>query len=148
MNGFEPRLIELAGQINSQMPAFTVSRIADVLNERQKSLNGSKILALGVTYKRDTSDIRESPAIEILRGLQEKGAVIYFSDPYVPSLEIDGQVIKSADLIPAIIQSMDCVIVLTDHTAFDYGMIAAHASLILDTRNVLRDFSSPNTVSL
>ena len=148
MNGFEPRLIELAGQINSQMPAFTVSRIADVLNERQKSLNGSKILALGVTYKRDTSDIRESPAIEILRGLQEKGAVIYFSDPYVPSLEIDGQVIKSAGLIPAIIQSMDCVIVLTDHTAFDYGMIAAHASLILDTRNVLRDFSSPNTVCL
>jgi UDP-N-acetyl-D-glucosamine dehydrogenase len=148
MNGFEPRLIELAGQINSQMPAFTVSRIADVLNERQKSLKGSKILALGVSYKRDTSDIRESPAIEVLQGLREKGAVIYFSDPYVPSLEIDGQVIKSADLIPAIVQSMDCVIVLTDHTAFDYRMIAAHASLILDTRNVLRDFSTANTICL
>jgi UDP-N-acetyl-D-glucosamine dehydrogenase len=148
MNGFEPRLIELAGQINSQMPAFTVSRIADVLNERQKSLKGSKILALGVTYKRDTSDVRESPAIEVLRGLREKGAVVYFSDPYVPSLEIDGQVTKSADVVPEVLQSVDCVVLLTDHTAFDYGMVAKHASLILDTRHVMRDFSTPNTICL
>lgn len=148
MNGFEPRLIELAGQINSQMPDFTISRIADVLNEKQKSLKGSKILALGVTYKRETSDIRESPAVEVLRGLREKGAVISFSDPYIPSLEIDGQVLKSADVVPEVLQSMDCVVLLTDHAAFDYGMVAKHASLILDTRHAMREFSTPNTVSL
>lgn len=148
INGFEPRLIELAGQINSRMPAFTIGRIADALNDRQKSLKGSKIFALGITYKRDTTDMRESPAIEVLRGLCGKGAVVYYSDPYVPSLELDDQVIKSTDPIPAVLRSMDCVVVLTDHSAFNYGMVAAHSPLILDTRNVLRDFSSPNIICL
>lgn len=147
-NGFEPRLIELAGEINSRMPAFTVGRIGDALNERQKSLKGSKILALGVTYKRDTTDIRESPAIEVLRGLCEKGALVNYSDPYLPSLEINGKAMRSTDLTPAVLRSMDCVVVLTDHSAFNYEMVAAHSPLVLDTRNALRRSSSPNVISL
>ena len=148
MNDFEPRLIELAAQINSQMPAFTVSRVADALNEKQKSLKGSKILALGVAYKRDTSDTRESAAIEVLRGLYEKGAHVHYTDPYVPFLEFNGRVIKSISLIPEILQSMDCVVVLTDHSAFDYEMVAAHSSLIVDTRNVLKDSTGSNVICL
>jgi UDP-N-acetyl-D-glucosamine dehydrogenase len=147
-NGFEPRLIELAGEINSRMPAFTVSRIGDALNERQKSLKGSKILGLGVSYKRDTTDIRESPAIEVLRGLCEKGALVNYSDPYLPSLEINGKAMRSTDLTPAALRSMDCVVVLTDHSAFNYEMVAAHSPLVLDTRNALRRSSSPNVISL
>lgn len=146
-NGFEPRLIELAGEINNRMPAFTVSRIGDALNDRQKSLKGSKILALGVTYKRDTTDMRESPAIEILRGLCEKGALVNYSDPYVPSLDINGKMMRSTDLTPAALRSMDCVVVLTDHSGFNYEMVAAHSHLVLDTRNALRRSSSPNVIS-
>ena len=148
MNGFEPRLIELAGQINRQMPAFTVSRVVDVLNERKKSLNGSKILALGVTYKRDANDIRESPSLEVLRGLHEKGATVYYSDSFVPSLNLDGTVIESTDIVPEVLQSMDCVVVLTDHSNFNYQMIAAHSPMIVDCRNVLREFSRSNICCL
>jgi len=86
INGAEPRLIELATTINNQMPAFTISRVAEALNEREKSLRGSKILALGITYKRDASDIRESPALEVLQGLQEKGSLVHYCDPFVRSI--------------------------------------------------------------
>jgi UDP-N-acetyl-D-glucosamine dehydrogenase len=146
MNGFEPRLIELAGYINSQMPTFTVSHVANALNERQKSLKGSKILVLGVTYKRNTNDIRESPALEVLHGLYEKGAFVYYSDPYVPSLEIDNRTLKSTATTPEVLQSMDCVLVLTDHSNFNYEMIAAHSFLLLDKRNALKDFSGSNII--
>jgi len=144
MNGCEPRLIELAGHINSQMPTFMVRRIADALNEKRKSLKGSKILALGVTYKRDTNDVRESPALHILEGLREKGATVYFSDPYVSSITIQGQTIHGVELTPNVLQSMDCVAILTDHSVFDYSMVAKSSSLILDTRNALKDFPRAN----
>ncbi len=140
MNGCEPRLIELAGHINNQMPAFMVRRIADALNERRKPLKGSKILGLGVTYKRDTNDIRESPALQVLEGLCEKGASIYFCDPYVSSILIQGQTIKAVELTPHVLQSMDCVAILTDHSVFDYSMVAKFSPTILDTRNALKDF--------
>jgi len=148
LNGFEPRLIELAAQINDQMPAFTITRISDVLNDRQKSLKGSKILGLGVAYKRDTSDIRESPSIEVLHGLRERGAQIQYSDPYVPSLELRGGLLQSVSLKPAALRSMDCVVLLTDHSTFDYEMIAAHSPVIVDTRNALKNFPGPNVFSL
>jgi UDP-N-acetyl-D-glucosamine dehydrogenase len=148
MNGFEPRLIELAGLINSHMPDFTISRIADALNERQKSLKGSKILALGVAYKRDANDTRESPALEVVKGLYEKGAQVYFSDPYVKSIQTHGETMQSTPLNAKVLQSMDCVVVLTDHSAFDYDMIANHSPLILDCRNALKRFSSPNIICL
>ena len=141
MNGCEPRLIELAGNINNQMPAFMVQRIADALNERRKPLKGSKILGLGVTYKRDTNDIRESPALQVLEGLREKGAAVYFCDPYVRSVVVRGETLKAIELTPHLLQSMDCVAILTDHSAFDYSMIAKFGPMILDTRNALKGFS-------
>ena len=140
MNGCEPRLIELAGHINNQMPAFMVQRIADALNERRKPLKGSKILGLGVTYKRDTNDIRESPALQVLEGLREKGAAVYFCDPYVRSIVIRGETLKAIELTPNLLQSMDCVAILTDHSAFDYSMVTKFGHMILDTRNALKGF--------
>src|ERR1043165_3774563 len=100
MKGCEPRLIELAGHINSQMPAFVVRGIADALNTQRKCLNGAKILALGVAYKRDTNDVRESPALQILAGLDEKGAAIQYTDPYIPSIQINEKTLRSTDLTP------------------------------------------------
>jgi UDP-N-acetyl-D-glucosamine dehydrogenase len=148
MNGVEPRLIELAGHINSQMPTFTVSRVADALNEKQKSLKNSKILVLGVAYKRDVNDTRESPALAVLAKLHEKGAVVQYADPYVPTVELNGHALRSVDLTPEVLHSMDCVVVLTDHSAFDYGMIVAHSSLIVDSRNALKDFLNPHILRL
>jgi UDP-N-acetyl-D-glucosamine dehydrogenase len=148
MNGSELRLIELAGHINSQMPAFTISRIIDALNEREKSVKGSKILGLGVAYKRDVNDIRESPALEVLRGLCEKGALVFYSDPYVPLIELNGKAVKSININPEVLRSMDCVVVLTDHRAFNYEMIATHSSLIFDSRNALEESSRSNVICL
>jgi UDP-N-acetyl-D-glucosamine dehydrogenase len=148
LNGFEPRLIEMAGIINNQMPGFTISRIADALNKNRKSLNGSRILALGVSYKSDVSDTRESPALEVVKELMEKGATVFYSDPYVPRVEIGGEVLVSVSLTTQLLQSMDCVAILTDHSAFDYSMIVAESSLILDCRNALKDFSGSNITFL
>jgi UDP-N-acetyl-D-glucosamine dehydrogenase len=144
LNGFEPRLIELATIINSQMPGFTVDRIADALNKAKKSLNGSRILALGIAYKRDVSDTRESAALEVVRLLTEEGANVSYADPYVSEITIGGEMFVSVNLTPQLLQSMDCVVILTDHSVFDYAMIAAASSVVLDCRNSLRDFSGSN----
>jgi UDP-N-acetyl-D-glucosamine dehydrogenase len=148
MNGFEPRLIELASLINSQMPGFTISRIADALNERKKSLKGSTILAIGVAYKRNANDIRESPALEVIRGLYEKGAQVSYSDPYVASINLNGETVKSTPVNPQVLERVDCVVVLTDHSVFDYQMIATHSNLVLDCRNALGNVCSDNVVCL
>ena len=148
MNGCEPRLIELAGHINNQMPTFTVRVIADALNEKGKPLKGSRVLALGVAYKRDTNDIRESPALQVLEGLHEKGAIIHFSDPYVPVITIGDKTIKSMELSIETLQSMDCVVVLTDHSTVDYSRVSELSPLVVDTRNALREFSAPGVVLL
>ena len=148
LNGFEPRLIELAGIINSQMPGFTISRIADALNKNKKSLNGSRILALGVSYKSDVGDTRESPALEVVRLLMDEGANVSYSDPYVCKVEIGSETLTSADLTSQLLQSMDCVVILTEHSGFDYSMIAANSPVVLDCRNSLRDFSGSNILSL
>ena len=148
MKGCEPRLIELAGHINSRMPAFVIGGIADALNEQCKCLNGAKILALGVAYKRDTNDVRESPALQIIMGLHDKGAHVQFSDPYIPSIQLDEQTIKSVNLTPETLQAPDLVAILTDHSAFDYAMIAKHSALIFDTRNALKDLAQVNVKRL
>jgi UDP-N-acetyl-D-glucosamine dehydrogenase len=148
LNGFRPRLIELAADINNQMPLFTIDRIADALNAKQKSLNGSKILVLGVTYKRNSDDLAESAAIEVVRGLRQKGASIHYSDPYVASTDIDGELLKSVPVTVEMVKSVDCVVLLTDHGAFDYAMIAAQSALIIDSRNGFRDFPGPNIIRL
>jgi UDP-N-acetyl-D-glucosamine dehydrogenase len=130
------------------MPAFTISTIADALNERGKPLKGSKVLSLGIAYKRDTNDVRESPALQVLEGLIEKGASVYFSDPYVQSILLKDQMIKAVELTPELIQSVDCVAILTDHSSFDYAMVAKFSALILDTRNAMKGFSRPNLILL
>jgi UDP-N-acetyl-D-glucosamine dehydrogenase len=148
MSGFEPRLFEIAGIINSQMPTFIISRIADALNRKKKSLNGSHILVLGIAHTRDTNDIRQSPSLEIVKALYEKGAVVFYSDPHVLSIELDGEKLASTGTAPDILKSADCVVILTDHSAFDYATIVAHSQLVLDCRNALRKYRAENVIAL
>jgi UDP-N-acetyl-D-glucosamine dehydrogenase len=148
MNGFEPRLIEMAAVINSQLPGFTVDRIAAVLNKHKKSVNGSRILALGVAYEGDVNDTHDSGALEVLRLLMEEGASVSYSDPYAAKVEIEGEILVSVNLTTQTLQAMDCVVILMDHAAFDYAMVAADSPLILDCRNSLRNFSGPNILFL
>ena len=148
MNGFQPRLIETAALVNSQMPEFTVSRVASALNQKKKSIKGSRLLALGIAYKRDVSDTRESPALEVARALIEKGATLEYSDPYVPMVSIGEETLVSVPLTAQLIQSMDCVLILTDHPAFDYSMIATHSAVVVDCRNALKNFSGANVIPL
>jgi len=148
MNGFEPRLIEIATIINSQMPGFTVSRIADALNKRKKSVNGSRILAVGITYKSDVSDVRESAALEVVKLLMDEGAEVTYSDPYVSNIRIGDKLLCSANVTRDLLQSMDCVVILTDHSMFDYSIIAAASPMVLDCRNSLRAYSGSNILSL
>ena len=138
---------EMARQLSDyQLPNSAISDIMNALNEKQKSLKGSKILALGVTYRRDTDDIRESSAIELLHGLQNKGAIVYYSDPHVQYVKLGNRMLESMELSPEVLQSMDCVLVLMDHSAFNYEMIAAHGLLILDKRNAFKDFAGSNVI--
>ena len=148
MKGCEPRLIELARQINSQMPSFVIRCISDALNEKHKCLNGAKILALGVAYKRNTNDVRESPGLQILAGLDEKGAEIHYCDPYVPTISINEKSIDSLELTPQLMQSMDLIAILTDHSIFDYAMIAKFSPLIFDTRNAVKELGQTNIALL
>jgi UDP-N-acetyl-D-glucosamine dehydrogenase len=148
MKGCEPRLIELAGQINSQMPSFVIRGISDALNEKRKCLNGAKILALGVAYKRDTNDVRESPALQILAGLDEKGAEIHYSDPYVPTISINEKSIDSLELTPPLLQSMDLIAILADHSIFDYAMVAKFSPLIFDTHNAVKELGQTKVAML
>ncbi|HEY2773599.1 MAG TPA: nucleotide sugar dehydrogenase [Candidatus Binatia bacterium] len=136
--GFEPRFIELAGQINAAKPEFVASKIMDALNDREKSLKGSRILALGVAYKRDVDDVRESPALDVMALLIDKGAEIAFSDPFVSEVEVRGRKLRSVAPDPERIAAADAVVLLTDHTAFDRPKIAAAARLLIDTRNAFR----------
>jgi UDP-N-acetyl-D-glucosamine dehydrogenase len=140
-NGFEARFIELAGEINSHMPEYVVSKIAAALNDQCKAVNGSRVLVLGVAYKRDIDDVRESPALDVMRLLLEKGAEVEYSDPHVPFLTAGAwhgpRALQAVALDPAVIESFDCVVVTTDHTAFDYGMVVEHSRSVVDTRNAI-----------
>jgi UDP-N-acetyl-D-glucosamine dehydrogenase len=147
-NGCEPRLIELAGHINSQLPAFIVRGITDALNQERKCLNGARILALGVAYRPNTSDIRESPALQVLSALDEKGAIIQFSDPYILSISINEKTFESVELSPEVLRSVDLVVILTDHAAFDFAMVGAFSPLIFDTRNALQEIGRKHTMLL
>jgi UDP-N-acetyl-D-glucosamine dehydrogenase len=140
--GFEPRFIELAGQVNSSMPQYVVSKINEALNNSCKSINGSRILVLGVAYKRDVNDTRESPAIDIMRLLIERGGQVSYSDPHVDTIRVDGTTMKGVPLTARKLKFYDCVVVVTDHRAFDYGTIVRNSKAIVDTRNALKDFNS------
>ena len=131
--------IELAGKVNSQMPVYVVERVADLLNQVGKPLKGAKVLVLGVAYKRDVNDIRESPALDIIGLLAKKGATVSYNDPYVPSFNYLEEQWKSQVLNEELLQGQDCVIIVTDHSDYDWEFIAQHAKLIFDTRNATKE---------
>ncbi len=135
IDGIDTGFIDHAVQINNEMPQYIVSRVADLLNERGKPLCGSRLLLLGVTYKADVSDIRESPALPILDLLRQKQAVVTYHDPYVPYVEYNGKKLKSCELDSSLLSEQDCVIITTNHSCFDYQLIAEHSRLLFDTRN-------------
>ncbi len=138
---FQARFIGLASEINGMMPAVVTSLVADGLNRTSKSIRGSKILVLGVAYKKNVSDCRESPALDVMRMLSDKGAVLSYNDPFVPTVRIGGQVLESSPLSAAAIQSQDCVVILTDHSAYDFKSILESAKLVIDTRNATKDLA-------
>jgi len=140
-NGFDPRFIELAGQINGAMPHFVVDKIGDALNRHRKSINGSTVLVLGVAYKRDIDDMRESPSLDVMAVLHQKGAKVRYADPYVPALAArawhGGFDMQTEPLTPEAIADADCVAILTEHRTVDYDMVLKSARLIVDTRNAI-----------
>ncbi len=144
---YRARFIELAGEINSEMPEHVCDRIARALNDREKSVKGSRILILGVTYKRDVDDVRESPALDILRILESRGARISYNDPHVPELQWNGTVLRSAELMPAV-RAADMVVIVTDHTVYPYREIVDGAAAILDTRNATRGIRAANVIKI
>jgi len=136
--GFECRFIELAGHINAAMPAYVVERIGDALNTVRKPINGSRVHLLGVAYKRDVSDIRESPALDVIELLKHRGAVLSYSDPYVPELRHNGDTLHAVGEAAALRERPDCIVICTDHSVFDYEPFIDSGVLIVDTRNALK----------
>jgi len=150
VTGEGTRFVELAEAINSRMPQVVVSRVQDALNEHAKALRGSNVLVLGVAYKKNVRDFRESPAKETLAGLQQHGAVVTYSDPHVPSLREEGIELDSRALDEKTLRAADCVLILADHDVFDFPLIAQNAQLVVDTRNALgkRGLRGDNVVTI
>jgi UDP-N-acetyl-D-glucosamine dehydrogenase len=136
---FQARFIGLAAEINGMMPSVVATMVADGLNRASKSIRGSKIMILGVAYKKNVSDCRESPALDVMRLLSDKGAILSYNDPLVPSLRLGGAVLHSTEAAPAEIAKHDCVILLTDHSVYDIRKIVDAAKLLIDTRNSTKD---------
>ncbi len=143
--GIEARFIELAGYINGQMPHFVVTKVQNALNSVCKPVKNSRIHICGVAYKKDIDDVRESPALDIILLLQRLGAKVTYSDPHVPSLQLDEETLYSE---PAAAAAADCVLIVANHSAFDYPALVRDSALIIDTRNALRGIVSPNIVRL
>jgi UDP-N-acetyl-D-glucosamine dehydrogenase len=145
--GIEARFIDLAGYINGQMPHFVLDKIQNALNEHSKPLKGSHVHVLGVAYKRDIDDVRESPALDIILLLERRGARVTYSDPFVPSVRLDGHELCAQE--PAAMSAQaDCVVIVTDHQSFDYAALVSSARLIVDTRNALKKYPSDKVVRL
>ncbi len=136
---YTARFIELASEINSNMPRYTVSRVMDALNDRGKSLKGSKVLVLGVAYKPDIDDVRESPALDVIALMKKKGAIVYYHDPYIPQIrhEHEGWKMESVLDVMDCVRTCDAVVIVTNHRSYDYDAILAEASFIFDTRNAM-----------
>jgi UDP-N-acetyl-D-glucosamine dehydrogenase len=138
LNGFEARFIELAAQVNGAMPHHVITRVTEALNERARSLHGSKVLVLGVAYKRDVGDTRESPSLEIIQLLLGKKAQVSYHDPHVPWLTLDGRRFESVPLTAEGLAEQDCVLIATDHSLLDYKWVVEHAPCVVDTRNATK----------
>ncbi|HXG45155.1 MAG TPA: nucleotide sugar dehydrogenase [Gemmatimonadales bacterium] len=151
---FKTRLIELASEINAEMPAYVVQKAADALNDRGKALKGSRVLILGVAYKKNLGDLRESPALDVIRLLQQKGAQVVYHDPHVPAIADDGHTpleglpMASQPLTDELLSGVDLALVVTDHSAVDYERVVRLAPLVLDTRGVIREDGQGKVVGL
>jgi UDP-N-acetyl-D-glucosamine dehydrogenase len=144
---FEARFIELAGVVNGSMPEFVVQRIIDALNSQKKSLNGSRVHVIGVAYKRDVNDLRESPALEVLELLAHRGAIVSYTDPYVPEFKHSQLDLKSVDE-KQMHEGVDCGVIITDHKVFDYAAMVKNFKLLVDTRNALKGVTRDNIFRL
>ena len=134
---YKTRFIDLAGELNTEMPLFWVRKLSEALNGQGKAVRGAGVLVLGVAYKRDIDDIRESPALDIIRLLEDQGARVTYSDPHVPTFAENGHEFRSVPLTPETVAAADCIMIVTDHTAVDYRMIRRNARLVVDTRNAM-----------
>lgn len=144
---YNARFIELASEVNTSMPYYVIDKIVDALNDQGRAVRGSKIVILGVAYKRDVDDVRESPALDIISLLRQKGADASFVDPHVPEIRLEGDIkLSSQPLCRSLLQSADCVVIVTDHLAFDWSEVAANSRVIVDTRQVLQGVESSATV--
>jgi len=141
--GYEPRFITLADEINRRMPEHVLTLVVEALNDLGKCIRGSRILVLGVAYKRGVNDVRESPALEILEGLIRRGAAVTYHDPHVPSVAVNGTRLATCDLRPAVLAAQDCVLIITDHPEIDYQTVVDCAPLVVDTRRATRDVTNP-----
>lgn len=145
---YKARLVELAGEVNREMPAYVVGKVQDALNRHRKAMNGAQVLVLGVAYKRDVDDVRESPALDVLRLLEEKGAEVRYHDPHVAEVVEGDRTWQSVALSDEVLAAADCVVIVTDHRAVDYGRVLQCSRLVVDTRNTLRDQPAEQVVGL
>ena len=140
------RFIELAGEINTSMPTYVFHKVTEALNSAGKPVKGSKIGVLGVAYKKDVDDPRESPSFKLIELLSQRGAVISYSDPHIPSLpkmrNFDVPALSSEDLTPEYLGSLDCALIATDHSAFNYDQIVAGCEVVVDTRNATKEVAA------
>ena len=146
-NGFEGRVIELAGHINGSMPSFVVERVGEALNSQKKSINGSRIHVFGVAYKKDVSDMRESPALDVLELLHRRGAILSYTDPHVPVLEHADLSLKSVPEAQAA-DGIDCAVICTNHSVFKYAEMPGKFPLVVDTRNAMKNVDAENVFRL
>jgi UDP-N-acetyl-D-glucosamine dehydrogenase len=145
---YRTRLIELAGEVNSEMPRFVVEKVRDALNDRGRALNGSRVLVIGVAYKRDIDDVRESPALDIIKLLQDKGADVVYHDPYVAELKENGTLLRSVQFSDDELDAADCILIATDHSGIEFARLVGRSVPVVDTRNAMRGLQSENVVGL
>jgi UDP-N-acetyl-D-glucosamine dehydrogenase len=147
-SGFEARFIELAGHVNGHMPEHVVDLVAHSLNQRGTAVRGSRVLVLGVAYKADIDDTRESPSLDIMQTLVDRGAKVEYSDPHVPKLAFGDTTLRSVPLTPARLRAYDCVVVATAHSGFPFGLVLRHARAVVDTRNAYKSRRSAKITRL
>src|SRR5947199_8042881 len=145
---YTARFIELAAEINSSMPHYVVNKISEALNEQRRSFNGTTVLVLGVAYKRNVGDVRESPALDIIQALMSRRAVVLYNDEYIASLSLLDRTLYSQPLSSGLLQAADCVVIVTDHSYYDVSWIVREARFIVDTRNMARGFDDEKIVRL
>jgi len=143
LNGYEARFIHLADEINRGMPQYVVDLVSETLNTRRRCLNGARILALGIAYKRGVGDTRESPALEVIARLMDRGAVVTYADPHVPEITFEGRALKAVEVTDERLAESDCVLILTDHPEFDYVRIVETSTLVVDTRGATHMLTVP-----